>query len=159
MANGDPYFDFEDSAHLALLPAEVRSLSDLENLVARAEAEILSFFTLTAQEVAFTVRDSGRTRTELLDGSGDGIGIYIYLKGYDLDPDDAEANFATAFRREISGAITWLIEWDRNDRSIASEGDGIGKSRTYRTDATDPLPPDFPRFLQPFDSREPAWSL
>ncbi len=146
-----PYFDVNEATHTALLPDSIRGGSELTNVAADAEAEVIAAFTDTRPSA------SSLDCVQLLDAAGDGIGRYVCLKGYTTDPDDAEQNLATAMRRSIAAVIRW--KWPQRNRepSLASESTDMGKSRTFRSDSEAPIPAGALRWLMPYDTRVPVY--
>jgi len=153
-----PYFDAEDNEHLKLLPSELRAADELANVPAEAEADVLAKYTVRGDE---GLVDDGfgylttRTRTQLKDASGNGIGVYIYLDGYDETPAQAEPNFAAALRREIASVIRWRFKQRQRDPLISSASSGEFMSKTFRGDSENAFPPGFGRWLRPYDTRRP----
>ena len=147
-----PYFDVTDTEHLKLLPIDMREASDIANVAAEAEADVIGRYTEEGGS-------ADRICTELEDGSGNGIGISVYLNGYSLTPAEAESNFAADLRREIAGVIRWRLKQREKDPLIASESSGEFKGRTFRDDAEQPFPPGFGRWLRNYDTRRPLESI
>jgi len=152
-----PYFDTTDEDHLKFLPDDIRSASDeLANVAAEAEADVIAHYTAPADDTDLHTSYysiNTRTCTELTDANGDGIGLYVWLRGYAADPTNAEQNFAAAMRREIAGVIRWRWTQRRKDPLLRFEASGQFKSRTFTTDSENPFPPGFGRWLAPYDTR------
>jgi len=148
-----PYFDPTNEEHLKLLPTDMREASDLTNVAAEAEADVIQYFTSEDPPT------SSLDYVELQDDDGYGIGRYVCLRGYATDPTEAETFLQTAMRREIAGVIRWRLKQREKDPLIASESSGEFKGRTFRNDAEQPFPPGFGRWLRPFDTRRPLESI
>lgn len=148
-----PYFDVADDDHKALLPDSIRGGAELENVAADAEADVIAAFTDTCPSA------SSLDCVQLLDADGDGIGLYVCLKGYTTDPAEAEQNLAAAMRRSIAEVIRW--KWPQRNRepSLSAESTDMGKSRTFRSDSEVPIPASALRWLVPYDSRKPVYYL
>ncbi len=156
------FFDAsEGSQDLLLLPPASRTEDDLEALADAAEAEVLAAYTGTGQRVYAGVGDNV-TLADLypgayvLDDSTDPA-LFVFLRGYNPDPLECEANLAAALKREIAHFIPYLAaKWRTNPLTAAeSAGDG-GKSVTFREDKNNPRPPGFGRYLRPFQVMPPA---
>ena len=153
-----PYLDTANEEHLKLLPENVRGDGDLANIAAEAEADVIDHYTTRGDDAA-PVSDppyhATREATELTDAEGDGIGVYVYLRGYDPDPDQAEQNLAGAIRRGVAAVIRWRMkQWDKDPLHASEAGDaGTFSGFSYRRDAENPFPPGFSRYLCNFDTR------
>ena len=153
-----PYFDTTEATHLVMLPEGIRADSDLANVAAEAEADVIAHFTEGREGNSDPVKYlMSRDRTELTDGSGNGIGLYVYLMGYEADPADAEQNLVAAMRRTIAQVIRWRIQQREKNALRASESGDAGtfSGFSFRGDAERPFPPGAFRWLGGFDTRRP----
>jgi len=159
-----PYFDATNQEHLKLLPEGIRTDGDLANIAADAEADVIGHYTERGGAVP-SVADppilTARERYQLTDAQGNGIGVYVYLKGYDPDPAQAEQNLVTAMRRAIAAVIRWRRAQRDKDPLHASEAGDAGtfSGFSYRKDAENTFPPGFSRYLRHYDTRRPLESI
>lgn len=153
-----PFFDTTNAVHIAMLPEGLAGDSDLANLAANVEAAVLAAYTVFAGSgVDSSISIYQRSvlpegSYELLDALGEGIGVFVCLRGFDPDPTLCESYFAAAMRREIADALRWRWAQWRGSMTSASEGKK-DSSKSYRRDTTDRLPPDFGSWLRPWDVR------
>jgi len=156
-----PYFDSTDSEHKKLLPEGIRSDSDLANVAAESEADVISHYTAPADDTDLHTSYysiNTRTCTELTDDNGDSTGLFVWLRGYTEDPADCtNARFAAAMRSAIAAVIAWRhYQRERNPLHATEAGDaGTFSGFSYRQDAGNPFPPAFERHLQNYDTRRP----
>ena len=148
-----PYYDATSAEHKKLLPTDLREASDLANVAAEAEADVIQHF------ISEDPPASSLDYVELQDDDGYGIGRYVCLRGYATDPAEAETFLQTNMRREIAGVIRWRLKQREKDPLIASESSGEFKGRTFRSDAEQPFPPGFGRWLRNYDTRRPLESI
>ncbi len=152
-ASSETYYDTTSATHKALLPLHQRDNTDLAAIALKAEKDIIEYFT----------REGGSpgtsTSTELTDDDGNGLGIYVYLNEYTLDPEAADGRFADAMIREIAEVIRWQIITAKQDPTLSVEGSGVGRSKTYRPSSNTMFPPEFPRYLTPYTTMPKAWAL
>lgn len=162
------YFDPNDVAHLALLPAELREAQDLADVAADAEADVINVYTRRAADLRYTAQlpaigdgaptvllYSNRTATKI------GVDLYVFLEGFQEDADAAtvDADFKVAMRRAIAEVIKWRLRRWSQDLAVQSEGNRDGMSRSYRDSAEDPFPKGWSRWLREYDTREPVWVM
>lgn len=164
MPAGDPYFNAEAPADLALLPTRIRADEELADLVRVVQADILARYTVGAFEAPLYTRPEagGLARPgeygvfagaeEIADG------LWVTLRGYNPDPALADASFREAFRREIGNVLRWRVRHAKRDPDLASEAKA-DRTLTYRDDAADLFPPTFPMHLRPFEVGVTPWGL
>jgi len=160
------YFDASQASQdLKLLPSHLRRDESLETLAEVVEADIVTFFTMSTFEApAYAWVDANWDGGYTLDG-GDLTGLvklsdylYVRLRGYAPDADNAEAFFKEAMRREVGSVLRWRITQAKRNPAIASESDG-DKSTTYIESQGDLFPASFPFYLRPYVLAEGSWSL
>lgn len=150
------YFDSTQAADKNLLRPGNRTNTDLANVAADVEKDVIEHFTARAHYTLYTARASLPVAGELVNES---LGLYVFLRGYKADAADAavDSDLKDALKREIAGVIDWrLMQRDVNTLTT-SESDGSGKSISLRGDANAIFPPGFGRRLRNFDLREPTW--
>jgi len=149
------YFQTSDPDHLALLPTKLRGASELVDVAAEAERMVIDQFTAPAPDLLYTARLI-RNRQVTVVATVDGTDILVYLRGYAVDADAADANLALALRRAIANVIRWRLAQSRVDPIVASESSADGsKTVTYRNEALDGMPDGWDDPLAPYDTREP----
>jgi hypothetical protein len=171
-----PYFDVTQQTHKDLLSAESAGRSDLAQLAAECEADVLNLYTRKARSRQFGVSDPMLHPQNLyLMGASDALSggaavgpgavqvgttdRYVYLQGYTADAALADADLALALRRTIATVIDWR-HYNRNrNRGLSAEGGSQKRSVTYRADANDDFPRGHGRWLKNFDLRERNWAL
>ena len=133
-----PYFDASDNAHKALLPTDLRGRSDLADLAAVAEADVLDAFTRYDEAAEADVVD---------------------LRGYDSDPEGAEASLASTLRRTIANVIRWRAAlWDR-EPAASMEVRG-SRTKSYKGSSDSDFPPNWRRPLRRFETgRSPLFRI
>lgn len=125
---------------LTLLPKELRDHSDIANIAANAEADVIAHYTRQEAHDDATQLDAGTVAER-----------YVWLRGYEEDDGDALAAFATAMRRAIANVIRWQIARDRKTPNVVFEGGEPGTTgKTFRTDAESKLPGGFDAPLRSF---------
>lgn len=150
------YFDSAGNDKL-LLPPAVRTNTDLVNVAAEAERDVIEHYTARAPYLLYTARQaSSEGVPEQVNAS---LGLYVYLRGYKVDANDAatDADLKAALKREIASVIEFRIKQRDVNLLTTSESDGAGKSVSLRSDANATFPPGFGRRLRRFDVREPVW--
>lgn len=151
------YFDSTAPADKNLLRPGSRTNTDLANVAAEAEKDVIEHYTRAGRSAVYTSRAVWQDGSPVLVNAT--LGLYVFLAGYREDAADAavDADLKDALRREIAGVIDWRI-MQRDVNTLAmSESDGTGKSVSLRGDANAVFPPGFGRRLRNFDLREPTW--
>lgn len=152
------YFDSTGTDKLLLRPAS-RSNTDLANIAAEAEKDVIGHYRGRMPDSLYTARiGSSGVAPELVNET---LGLYVFLAGYKVDAADAatDVDLKAALKREIASVIDWrLMQRDVNTLTT-SESDGAGKSVSLRPDAAGVFPPGFGRWLRDFDLREPVWGI
>lgn len=158
------YFDAQEgSTDLAMLPTWLRESEELAGLAIVVENDILAAFTTSDfNGPAYAWRQTAQGF--VLDG-GPLAGmvkiadnLYVALRGYAVDPSNAEAFFKAAFKKEIAAVLRWRLPQQRRDPGVTAASDG-DKSLTFRDDVDEPFPPQFPLHLRPFVVSETVWTL
>lgn len=163
------YFDATAPADLQLLPQYMQSDSELAYIASQVEADVISMYTERAPYYLYTARQeylrNGLVSTETV---GEDISaqnaptgaitpqLRVYLKGYKADASDAlvDPNLKTALKRTIAEVIRWrIVQWKR-EQGLMSSSDSEGTSRSYGPQSSDPFPPNWNRYLKPFESGE-----
>ena len=149
------YFNPDDVDDQRLLPAMIRGAQDLAEAAASAEADVLNEFT-----VAFLPDDNFRLTyrpaTQLA-----GTNRWVFLRGYTEDPDDpaVDAGLKMALKRAIAEVVRWRLRTWKIDPTVQAQGTGEGASISYRENTVEPFPLYWSRWLQAYDTREPAWGF
>lgn len=143
-----PYFDKDADAWM-VRPTH-RDAQHLGDALRVAEDEIVRHYTRTTQDstLAYELEDAD-------------VPAYVHLHTYRPDPADAavSAAFKVAMKHAIAEAVVWVIEqWTELEPLIRDEA-GKGKTRTFRLEAHDPLPPEVTRWLARWDLRAPCYSI
>jgi hypothetical protein len=136
-----PYFDTDNQDHMDLLPTSMHEDRDIIEIAARAERDIIAFYTRRGSLVDFTSMEHGAP--EAWDSD---LGLYVYLLGYKTDAAhaDVNSNFAIAMRDTIRDVIVWRIDRSKKDVMEA-------KTVNHRLDIRSNWPPDWNWRLQPYD--------
>lgn len=160
-SDAETYYDTTSDSHNALLPEALRDHTDLANIALKAEKDVIEHFTREggSPPTRAPYDPEGVYRYELTDDNGDGLGIYVYLKEYELDPEEADGRFADAMIREIAEVIRWQAVTAKLDPTVSSESSGVGRSKSYQPDSRAMFPPQFPRYLGPYSTKPVAWAL
>lgn len=147
------YFNPGAPEDLRLLPTGARDAKDLPDVAGLAEADVINCYTRTIFYVA-TWMTVYRPATQLA-----GTDRWVFLRGYKEDAAQVtDAGFALAMKRAIAEVIRWRLGDWKNDPRVASEGSTAeGRSKSYRDGADDNFPEGWDRWLEPYDTREPAW--
>jgi hypothetical protein len=168
------YFDATSPTDQALLPKAIRASEELANVAALAEADVIAQYTRSVPYLNFTSREEylrdGIVSTEVV---GEDISnqsapsnaivprLMVFLRGYKVDSADAlvDPGLKLAMKRTVAEVTRWrLAQWHK-EILISSSSDSIGKSRQYADNAGDAFPPDWNRWLQPYESEEPLWAF
>jgi hypothetical protein len=151
------YFDPTVQGDKDLLPFAARSNADLAKIAARVEKEVIAEYTDRAHYQLYTARGEALEGTPELVNST--LGIYVYLRGYKVDANDAavDPSLKDALKNEIADVIAWRIKRNDVNTLTTSEADGSGKSQSIHPNAVGLFPPGFGRWLRAFDLREPVW--
>jgi len=145
--------------HLTLLPPAMRDRDDLAYLVQEAEREVISHYTRRREDVRFRVSAVVANLEDgvehLRDTTRDAI---VFLRYYEEDPSDIDTSdpqrqkFVDAMRREVAGVVKHMAETESHQQGVTSKSQG-SKSISYASGRPSRLPPDFGRYLKPFDLR------
>jgi len=153
------YFDSTGNDKLLLVPA-VRTNADLANVAAEAEKDVIEHYSDRSHYFWYTARYGAPIEgtPELVNAN---LGLYVYLRGYKVDANDAavDTSLKDALKREIASVIEWRIKQRDVNLLTTSEADGSGESVQLRPDANAVFPPGFGRRLRRFDIREPVWGM
>jgi len=120
------YFDVTNPQHVALLPAEVREWSEVKDLAAAVEFDVIEKYTERERDTSYTASGTAwnvpdplvigyRERVEVADG------VHVYLRGYKVDASLASADFALAMRRAIADVLAWRVRRSRTTLAVSSE--------------------------------------
>lgn len=171
-----PYFDATNEFDTNLLPAALRTDSELLVLAQLVEADVIAHFTRHVPSTAYTAREGVSDEPRFGDSGwvtdvvGEDVSnqaapagavvpqIRVYLRGYKADAADpaVDPNLKLALKRAIAEVIRWrLAQWKSEQQALSSSADGGGKSRSYRDSADDPFPKGWDRWVRPFRSDEP----
>jgi hypothetical protein len=146
------YFSSTATADLALLPSGIRAHSDLADVAAYAEADVIGAYTYDAD----VVTGWGGSLDAGIVSLGDGT--VVCLRGYAIDAASASAALALALKREIADVIRHRLALWRKEPNLVSEG-GKTTSKSYRSDSESSWPPTFGKWLRPFDTRPVSYNL
>lgn len=149
------YFNVGAPEDLRLLPTGSREAKDLPDVAALAEADVINEYTRTVVSIdSWAIVTQYRPATQLA-----GTDRWVYLRGFKEDASQVtDVGFGVAMKRAIAEVIRWRLGDWKTDQRVESEGSTTeGRSRSYRDDARDTFPPGWDRWLEPFDTREPAW--
>ena len=146
------YFQSDNEEHLALLPKDLRTASDLEATAARAERDVISFYTrfISAEEVY--------SLTPVYDpmfpfaAANLGNGYYVFLRGYDPSPLDADDPLKRALIDTIADVIRWRLLQGKTNPMYQ----GQDKQAYAGTAPLKRFPPHWNRGLDLFDTRPPT---
>lgn len=171
------YFDHTAQADLDLLPPSVRSHQELALVAPLAEAAVVAMFTSSPPTFLFTAYDAALRGGELI-GTGLGVAewgtgtditaatsgaaqLRVYLQGYKADAADpnVDPNLKAALKYSIAHVIRWWVTGWGREPGVQSASDVQGKSRAFRDNAEDALPPGWDMWLVPFDIRPRPWGL
>jgi len=183
------YFEVTSEADKKLLPPGYRGHAELENVALIVEADVIGHYTTNPPYTLYTaimgswLGESGSAgfgiwsgyfgergigidiTTQGLPSGADPAPLHVYLRGYQVDANDAKTdpNLKTALKRTVADVIVWrLNHWTSIEPGVAvstgTEG-GVPKSKAFRPTAEDAFPPDWDRNLERFDSRPVSWSL
>ena len=166
---------FDTTADKLMLPPSVRNHTELANVAALVEADVLAYFTDDPPYFLYTNQLGLQGFFDASWGVGEDITnqgapanaivpqIRVYLRGYKQNPSDAavDPNLKLALKRTIAEVITWRInQWTAIEpgvQSSAGQEGGAPKSKSFRPGAEDAFPPDWIRWLYPYDSRKLIW--
>jgi hypothetical protein len=152
------YFDWTADADKAFLPPEYRDASELQNVAAIAEADVIEFFTEYTGDTAYKVVSTVREQTDIADSDY----MTVFLRGYEEDADDADVDpgLKRAMKKTIAEVIRWRMDKWKESAGLESETDDRGTTRTMMTEfLRGAFPPGWKRWLRPFDSSERAWGV
>ena len=181
------YFDPVNSAgDKAMLPYSAQTSKDLANAAALAEASVISYYTGNPPYFLYTTFLTYVKSTESISPSSAfgllgylerGVGedvsdtglpstaivpnLRVYLAGYKADSADANVapSFKAAMKRTIADVCRWYIMQWSSAQGLNSSSDMQAKVRQYRANADDAFPPDWNRWLIPYDKRPVGWCL
>lgn len=160
------YFDPDRAVDSALLPLESRDATDLDQIATEAEADTIGYYTRDITRMSVIVYDSiyspSLTSTVEYTALGDTLGVFLRYYAADpstLDLNDAEvAAFKLAMQRTIATVISWrLLQGKINTIAIQEtrEGRHLIKSMIQ----IEPFPPNWTRYLEPYCTLPPQWTL
>jgi hypothetical protein len=143
------YFDATEPADLALLPEALRDHTDLANVAARVEAEVIAWFTVSTYRgtdvdtAAWTLDPAA---VEVADFH------YVCLRGYAVDSDDADEELFEALRQEVARVLAHRLFQTKREPGLRFAIEG-NLQKQYRADAEDLWPKPFPFRLRLYDVR------
>ena len=169
------YFDPTSAADRNLLPPSLRGHQELANAAALSEADVIGYYTQDPPYFLYTNQIGLQGFFDASWGTGEDITnpsappsaivpqVRVYLRGYKVDASDAsvDPNLKLALKRTIAEVLAWKIaQWTSIEPGVAvstgTEGN-TPKSKTFRMTAEDRYPPDWTRWLYPYDSRPIIW--
>lgn len=149
-----PYFDPAILSDVNLLHSSVREHSELSNVAAQVEYDVIDHYT---EEYPRLKNTSYKSTTYDPDAP---IRTVVKLHGYDKDPEKAESNLKEALRRTIATVISATLKQYDNERNLQSERLG---NRSYSYAGKIPTKDDWPngwdRRLSKFDNRDVVYGL
>ena len=166
---------FSTAADLGLLPPGMRTDAELANVAALAEADVIQHFTQDPPYFLYTEQLGLQGFIDASIGVGEDITtqapyagavvpqVRVYLRGYKADSADplVDPNLKYALKRAIAEVIAWrLWQWKQLEPGVSAASGtdgGTPKSRTFRPTAEDRFPPEWYRWLLPYDSRPVLW--
>jgi len=147
------FFDTSEQDDLDLLHSSVRTDSELDNVVANVEYEILDYYKQrpSIPILLQTGRENLYTTNE----------IQVRLLDYDNDtPSDSEQELKDALKKTIAEITSWVIRNYNNSQNVDSIKQGKRSISYY---GLSPSWKDFPsgwqRWLKNFDDREALYSI
>ena len=153
---------FDPVADVNRLRPENRNYSDLANLAADVEKDVIESYTFQRLQGFYTVQWLSPLGWDYA-GYGEPVGnpvnrLYVGLRGYKTDASDAavDSDLKDALKRAIATVIDWRIGQRLRQQAIASSS-VQGVSRAYLEEARDPFPRGWDRMLRRFDIRTPVW--
>lgn len=149
-----PYFDSTDPTHTALIRNDHRTYSDLANIAAVVERDVINAYTrvpFVAQAYEQIFTDVTVTTPPGSFPIGDGR-RFVMLRGFDADPTLADPYLVLALRDTIADQIEWRIAQQsvsplEATRSVQREGTTV----TMRSDAGNRFGPHWNARLRSFD--------
>ena len=154
------YFDSTAQADKNLLPPEFRAATDLANVAADAEKDVIEQYAARSHYSWYTARVNVNEggAPELVNTN---LGIYVFLRGYKADAAhvDVDPDLKDALKRTVADVITWRLRQHNADPLVASQSSVDGKSTTWRDSAVYLFPRGFDRRLRRFDLRELCWGM
>ena len=143
------YFDPTNAEDKKLLPESMRSSTELANLHAVAERDVIRHFTRrrSSSSIGFPT---------LAETVNQDLGLAVFLLGYKADSTDADvdADLKQALKETIADVIAWRFKRINKDGAIASEtviGKALGVK--WRPSSSSSFPPNFAWRLSNFDLR------
>lgn len=159
------YFDPDRTVDLDLLPMESQDASDLNYFATEAEADVIAYFTRDLTSTGTTLWPTVRAplaEAPVYTAVGDHLGVF--LRFYTVNPDDVDtaaadgAAFLLAMKRTIAAVVGWrILQSKMNTLAIQEtrEGRHLIKSMLQ----IEPYPPNWTRWLEPFSTLPPVWTL
>lgn len=146
-----PYFDAEDPAHIALLRENIRDVSELKDVAAAAEYDVIAAWSGT-QFVGNTTYGTYTFESTLIRTSP--FPIYCYLRNFTTDPEDSQADpmLVDALRRTIAQVIEWRVSQWKKDPVLRLQY-ANATSLNYMDDANAMFPANWRRRLHMWDVR------
>jgi hypothetical protein len=133
--------------------------ADLSYYINEAEREVLQHYTRRREDVRFRV---SAVVAEVKDGvehirdtTRDAV---VFLRYYKEDPSNIDTSdpqrqkFVDAMRREIAGVAEYMAGQQGRTQGVTSKSQGA-RSVSYSSGRVSRFPPDFGRYLNPFDLR------
>lgn len=154
------YFNYQNPAHLALLPPPVQSDPWLQNAAAVVEADIIAAY--TEVNTGILRRSDFSMGSVITQALMIGQYYYVCLRGYQTDSLNplVDPNFATAMVNTVAACIPHRIyNWRRNPMIKMEMGGSGAPTKTYSETADRPFPPQWNRYLKPFDLRLPSYTI
>ena len=161
----DRYFDPDRSTDLAFLPVESHDATDLDLFASEAEADTIQYYTRdisTVNPLRWTSIRGPMTMSTVYTALGDNLGVF--LRFYTVDPalvDTSAADgaaFLTAMKRTIAALISWRIMQSKMNLTAIQETRG-GRHMIKAPLQIEPYPPNWTRWLDPFSTLPPVYSL
>ena len=143
------YFDPTDSDDKKLLPESMRSSTELANIHAVAERDVIRHFTRRSTVSALGFPSLAETVNQ-------DLGLVVFLLGYkeDASDDDVDSDLKQALKETIADVVAWRFKRINRDGAIAAES-VLGKALgvTWRPSSSSSFPPNFAWRRSNFDLR------
>jgi hypothetical protein len=150
------FFDATNTAHTALIVRSVRTHTDLATEAAKAERDVIMFYTLrqAPNEMWNTYFYTGR-------GFPKGNGVYVCLEGFDSDADDVtDTELKDALRDTIADVLSWRLSRYGESPLLSSVSTAKGSSKVFHEYANGDFPPrDWNWRLSRWDLRPPTYTI
>jgi hypothetical protein len=150
------FFDATNTAHTALIVRSVRTHTDLVTEAAKAERDVIAFYTMRQNPI-----ESYTTYFYTSRAYPKGDGVFVCLTGFDPDADAVtDTDLVAELRQTIADVIGWRLSKYGESPLLSSVSTAKGPAKAFHEYANAEFPPrDWNWRLSRWDIRPPMYTI